>query len=181
MTEKSVLLHICCAPCGTVPIKRLLSEYSVSGFFYNPNIYPESEYFFRKKEFEDYLSELGIPFYSGTYDNDAWEESVKTFKDEPEGGARCWICYRFRLRETAAAAKKLGISFFSTTLTLSPHKNAELINKIGIEIGSESGVKFLEKNFKKSDGFKESCQMSSERNMYRQNYCGCRYSLRCSR
>jgi len=88
------------------------------------------------------------------------------------------ICYRFRLRETAGMAKRLGINFFSTTLTLSPHKSADTINKIGIEIESESGVQFLGKNFKKDDGFKESCEMSQEMNMYRQNYCGCRYSLR---
>lgn len=178
MNKTSVLLHICCAPCGTVPIKRLMSDYSVSGFFYNPNIYPQSEYQFRKKEFEDYLNELGIPFFSGTYDNDAWESAVKAFQDEPEGGARCEICYRFRLRETACMAKRLEINFFSTTLTLSPHKNADTINKIGIEIESKTGVQFLEKNFKKSDGFKESCEMSSKKNMYRQNYCGCRYSIR---
>jgi predicted adenine nucleotide alpha hydrolase (AANH) superfamily ATPase len=178
MTKKSVLLHICCAPCATVPIKRLMLDCSVSGFFYNPNIYPQSEYIFRKKEFEEYLNELGIPSYSGIYDNDAWEEAVKSFQNEPEGGARCVICYRFRLRETARMAKRLGINFFSTTLTLSPHKNADAINKIGIEIESESGVQFLAKNFKKGDGFKESCEMSKEMNMYRQNYCGCRYSLR---
>jgi predicted adenine nucleotide alpha hydrolase (AANH) superfamily ATPase len=178
MIKTSVLLHICCAPCGTVPIKRLMSGYFVSGFFYNPNIYPQTEYQFRKQEFEDYLNELGIPFFSGTYDNDAWEDAVNAFQNEPEGGARCEICYRFRLRETACMAKRLGIDFFSTTLTLSPHKNADTINKIGIEIESETGVQFLEKNFKKSDGFKESCEMSSKKNMYRQNYCGCRYSIR---
>lgn len=178
MSEKTVLLHVCCAPCATVPIKRLMTDYAVTGFFYNPNIYPESEYLFRKKEFEEYMSGLGLPFLSGEYDTDAWEKAVDGYQDEPEGGARCSICYHFRLRATAATAARLGINHFTTTLTLSPHKNAELINKIGIEIGSEFSVKFLENNFKKSEGFKESCELSRKKNMYRQDYCGCKYSIR---
>jgi predicted adenine nucleotide alpha hydrolase (AANH) superfamily ATPase len=175
---KSVLIHICCAPCSTVPLKRLISEYTASGFFYNPNIYPKSEYDFRIKEFKDYLEDQKIPCYCGNYNCEEWEEAVKDFHDEPEGGKRCEICYRFRLRETAILAKKLKYDYFTTTLSLSPHKKAEIINKTGLEIGKELGICFMEANFKKQNGFKESCEMSQALNMYRQNYCGCRYSIR---
>lgn len=175
---KSVLIHICCAPCATVPIKRLMPEYSVSGFFYNPNIYPKTEYDFRIKEFESYLQEEKIPYYFGEYDCEKWEKAIKDFRDEPEGGKRCEICYRYRMDETALMAKKLGCDYFTTTLTLSPHKNAEVINRIGSAIGKTRGVQFLEANFKKQNGFKESCEISHARNMYRQEYCGCKYSIK---
>lgn len=175
---QKLLLHICCAPCSTVPIKRLAEKYSVSGFFYNPNIYPSDEYFFRQNEFEKYLKELNIPAVSGKYNNESWEEAVKEYTKESEGGKRCAICYHLRLYETALKAKELGYDLFTTTLTISPHKNAEMINKIGLEIQEEFGVGFLAENFKKQDGFKESCEMSRGKNMYRQDYCGCRHSIR---
>ena len=174
--KKKVLLHICCAPCATIPIKRLQESYEITGYFYNPNIFPVAEYEFRIAENEKYLASLSIENISGEYDQDSWYKRIRGFENEPEKGRRCEICYRVRLESTAALAKEMGIGYFTSTLSLSPHKPYEIIKRIGDEIAQKYGLIFLDENFKKKDGFKESCEMSKDYGMYRQAYCGCEFS-----
>lgn len=173
-TEK-LLLHICCAPCATVPIKRLEERgFEVMGFFYNPNIQPPSEYKLRMKQ----LNKLNIQVIYGEYEPWRWFQLTRGYYDEPEGGKRCVICIRMRLEQTALMAKKLGIKYFTTTLTVSPYKNADMINAIGYELGITYGINFLQENFKKRDGYKESIRIAKALNLYRQHYCGCIFSKR---
>jgi len=176
--RKKLLLHICCAPCSTSVIPRLSSEYEVCGFFYNPNIDIEEEYILRKSEIEKLAKIYNTPMIYGEYDVEKWRELIKGLEKEPEGGKRCEVCFRKRLKETAEVAKEKGFDLFCTTLTVSPLKNAKLINQTGKEIEKETGCKYLESNFKKKDGFKKSVELSRKYNLYRQNYCGCSYSKR---
>jgi len=175
---KTLLLHTCCAPCTTVPLERLKSEFVVTGFFYNPNIFPQAEYEKRLKEIKKWTDKENIPLLVHAYDSNRWFGLVKGLEKEPEGGKRCAVCFRIRLEETARAAKEKGFDSFTTTLTNSPHKNAQLINQLGEEIARETGVEFLAANFKKHDGFKQSVALSKEYDFYRQDYCGCLYSRR---
>jgi predicted adenine nucleotide alpha hydrolase (AANH) superfamily ATPase len=173
-----VLLHVCCAPCATVPVKRLQEKYEVTTFFYNPNIYPPDEYDFRETECKKYFSELGVPLIIGPYETDVWDFTIQGFENEPERGERCLKCYKLRLEKTAARAVEENIRFFTTTLTISPHKPFDVIEKIGNDIADKYRITFLAENFKKRDGFKESTEISTELGMYRQDYCGCKYSIR---
>ncbi len=175
---KNLLLHACCAPCMTVPIERLQPEYDITGFFYNPNIHPEEEYKKRLDEITNWTQQTGIPLIVHEYDVDHWHELVKGLEKEPERGKRCTVCFRMRLQQTAILAKQKGFDCFTTTLSISPHKNANIINKIGKELGDQIGVQFLEANFKKKNGFKRSIELSKKYNFYRQDYCGCIYSRR---
>lgn len=174
----SLLLHICCAPCSTYVIRKLQQDFAVTGFFYNPNIYPEKEYQTRLETTRQFAELIGIPLLIGTYDTVQWQESVKGYEHEREGGARCDICYRFRLDATAKQAQLAGSDYFATTLTISPHKSADIINKIGVELAKQYSLKFYSSDFKKKDGFKQSCQLAKEYHLYRQTYCGCKYSFR---
>lgn len=174
--KKRLLLHICCAPCSTSVILRLSPEYDVYGFFYNPNIDIETEYNLRKSEMENLAKIYITPMIYGEYDVEKWRESVKGLEDELEGGRRCEVCFRKRLKKTAQVAMKEGFDLFCTTLTVSPFKNANLINRIGKEIEQETGCIYLESNFKKKDGFKKSVELSKKYNLYRQDYCGCSFS-----
>lgn len=183
--KQKILLHSCCAPCSTAVIERLKDEFDIVIFYYNPNIYPEEEYLKRKAEEIKYLNhlnemdyELKISMLDCDYESEKFYEKTKGFENEREGGARCAICFRLRLEETAKKAKELGFDVFGTTLTVSPHKNAELINSIGLSIEKEYDVKFLVSNFKKQNGYKRSVELSKENNIYRQNYCGCEFALR---
>lgn len=177
MNKKKLLLHTCCAPCGTVPIERLCPEYEVTCFFYNPNIHPEEEYLQRLDEFQNLAKKLNIKIIvPEEYNSDQWLDLVKGLENEPEGGKRCAICFRMRLQATAKVTKQTGFDLFTTTLTISPHKNATLINQIGLELIEQHQIKFLVANFKKKDGYKRSIELSKIYNMYRQNYCGCIYS-----
>ncbi len=176
MNNKKLLLHTCCAPCVTVPIERLCSDYEITCFFYNPNIYPEQEYRHRLKELQNFVTELNIKVIVHEYNSEHWFKMVKGLENEPEGGKRCAICFRMRLQETAKVTKQTGFDLFTTTLTISPHKNATSINQIGLESSEQHQIKFLEANFKKKDGYKRSVELSKIYNMYRQNYCGCIYS-----
>lgn len=175
---KRLLLHTCCAPCVTVPIEKLQSEYNITSFFYNPNIHPEAEYRQRLLELEKLLNTLKTKSIIHNYDSDRWFEFVKGLENEPEGGKRCAVCFRMRLEQTALFAKQEGFNVFTTVLSISPHKNAPLINQIGNELVKQHQVQFLETNFKKQDGFKRSIELSKKYNLYRQNYCGCVYSRR---
>jgi len=173
-----LLLHICCAPCSTVAIDRLSRQYQVIGYFYNPNIFPEDEFHFRADECVRYMKRLGLECLVTPYDEDKWRYAIKGLEKEPEGRKRCKVCYAFRFKKTAQEARKRGIKFITTTLTISPHKNHEIINRIGSRIASEYGLSFIEENFKKQDGFRQSVEISNREKMYRQDYCGCEYSIR---
>ncbi len=178
LPDMKLLLHVCCAPDATTPYQRLKDEHNLACFFYNPNIDEEEEYKKRLREAEK-LSELwNFELIEGNYDVDNWRKAVEGLEAEPEGGKRCWICYRLRLEEAAKLAKKLGYDAFATTLTISPHKKAEKINAIGRAVAEKYGVSYLESDFKKKNGFKESVEWSKKLKLYRQNYCGCSFSRR---
>ncbi|MCX8092977.1 MAG: epoxyqueuosine reductase QueH [Candidatus Goldbacteria bacterium] len=177
---KKILLNVCCAPDATHSINVLQEEgFHVITYFYNPNIHPEDEY---KKRFLDMIKlvkEMNIENITDVpYDLEEWKKRCDKYASEKEGGLRCAECFKLRLKKTAEKAKELGIEIFATTLTISPHKNAELINNLGREIADKLGIKYYESNFKKKDGFKKSIELSKKYNLYRQNYCGCVYSQR---
>ncbi|UCH88209.1 MAG: epoxyqueuosine reductase QueH [Thermoplasmata archaeon] len=173
----NILLHICCAPCSTEVIERLQNDgYEVKGFFYNPNIQPKEEYEKRLDDARKYTHLAEIDLIEGDYDDSTWIEKTNDYKNEPEGGKRCKICYELRLLKTGEIAKLKNFDFFTSTLTISPYKNAKDINEIGIEISKKIGVKYLESDFKKKDGYYKSICKSKEAGLYRQDYCGCSYS-----
>lgn len=174
---KKILLHICCAPCSTASIERLKDKYDITGIFFNPNIYPEKEYLKRLNETRKYCKKLGIELVETEYDYEDWLEQIKGLEKEPEGGGRCLRCYEIRLREVVRVADKKNFDCFTTTLTISPYKNFEEIKEIGNKLGEEFGIKFLDIDFKKKDGFRKSIELSKEHNLYRQHYCGCEFSI----
>jgi len=171
-----LLLHICCAPCSTHVFKILTGEYNVSGFFYNPNIYPLEEYNLRIDAARSLSKEFQFDLIEGEIDEELWNKKVSGLESEPEGGKRCEVCFRFRLDKTAAFASQNGFDVFASTLTISPHKNADAINKIGEDVSRKYEIEFLVRDFKKRNGFANSLKLSKEHNLYRQKYCGCRYS-----
>lgn len=174
--KKTILMHSCCGPCSTACIERLKNYFDITVLYYNPNIEPINEYNKRKETQKSVLEKLNIKYMDCDYDNETYRLLTKELKDEPEGGKRCTVCFSLRLKETAKRAKENNFDYFTTTLTVSPHKNSELINKLGIEIGEKVGVKFLVADFKKREGYKRSIELSKEFNLYRQDYCGCLYS-----
>lgn len=173
---KKMLLHSCCGPCSTQVIEVLKNDYQLTIYYYNPNIDTEEEYLHRLSEEKRYCKEVGIEVVEDGYDANEFLVAVKGLEKEREGGARCPVCFRLRLEKTAEKAKKDGFDCFGTTLTVSPHKNAEIINAIGLEVGKEKGIEFIEGNYKKQDGYKKSIELSKKYNLYRQNYCGCSFS-----
>ncbi len=176
--NKSILLHICCAPCATEVVENLRKEgYEVTGFFYNPNIYPKKEYDLRLDNFHKLASQIDLPFLVGSYNSKDWYQEIQGLEAEPEGGKRCKICHRMRLNHTAQIAKDKGYEAFTTTLTVSPYKLSKIINPIGKEVGEKHKTKFLERDFKKQEGFKRSITLSKKYELYRQSYCGCEFSL----
>ncbi len=172
------LLHTCCAPCSIAVIDELKSQFDLTVFFYNPNIYPEAEYLKRKKEVVRVCTEWQVPIVDMDYEWDRWKESVKGLENEPEGGARCAVCFRLRLEKTAKYAKENGYDLFCTSLTSGRNKKAEVINAIGINLGEKYGIKFFEADWKKDGRQEKGRKMVEERGIYRQNYCGCVYSLK---
>lgn len=178
MDKPKILLHICCAPDATTVAERLAGEYQVLGYFQNDNIYPQAEYRLRLKNAERVAEALGFALVPAAFHPDAWDAAVAGLEGEPERGKRCEACFRHNLGATAAKARELGVPYFATTLTISPHKDAALIFRIGRELAQRHGVQFLEMDFKKQDGFKRSLEWSRELALYRQNYCGCQYSQR---
>ncbi len=176
--KEKLLLHVCCAPCATHVIELLVQQFQVCAFFYNPNIWPEEEYKKRLSTQEKLCVLKNIELIYGDYEHEHWLEQIKGFKDESEGGRRCEICYAVRLRATARAAVQQSMQFFATTLSISPHKNAAIINRVGHAAGQKQGVKFLTEDFKKKDGYRKSCELSKGYGLYRQNYCGCEFSKR---
>ncbi len=177
----SVLLHACCAPCTSSVLEYLSKHFEMTVFFYNPNIYPKEEYRKRLAEMQKllYLAPFaaGVGMLEGKYDCEGWQSFIRGTEDEREGGARCSLCFEKRLSETAELASDMEFDYFCTTLTVSPHKNAELINAIGRAAGERHSVPFLPSDFKKRDGYKRSVDLCAEYDIYRQNYCGCKYSI----
>ncbi len=179
---KKLLIHSCCAPCSSYVLEYLSRYFEITIFYYNPNIYPEEEYNRRVEEQQRLILEIpkGFPvtFLQGNYEPKDFYEYVKGYEEEPEGGQRCFRCYRMRLREAAVMAKEGGYDYFTTTLSISPHKNADQLNEIGIELASEYGVRYLPSDFKKKNGYRRSIELSKEYDLYRQDYCGCVFSKR---
>ena len=174
-----LLLHSCCAPCSSHCLSVLAPLAKVSVLYFNPNIYPREEYEKRKSE-QKRLIESAFPeveLLDADYDHDAFLRAAAGLEEEREGGARCEKCFRLRLERAAREAKAGGFDLFATTLTVSPHKNAPLINAIGLEEGEKAGVEFLPSDFKKRDGYLHSVRLSEKYALYRQNYCGCEFSL----
>ena len=174
--KKTILLHSCCGPCSSSVIERLKSYFDITVLYYNPNIEPKEEYEKRKSEQIRLLKELNIKYMDCDYDNDIYHEKIKGTEEEKEGGARCTLCFMLRLSKTAKLAKENNFDYFGTTLTVSPHKNSELINKIGFKEAEKEGINFLPADFKKEEGYKRSIELSKKYNLYRQDYCGCIYS-----
>lgn len=178
----SLLLHSCCGPCSSYVLEVLSQHFNVTVLYFNPNIYPESEY---KKRLAEQIKIIeGMPFENPVhlmecdYSEDEFLAAAQGFENEREGGARCEKCFRLRMKKTALLAKENGFDFFTTTLSVSPHKNATLLNKIGEELSEKHGIKYLYGDFKKKEGYKRSIELSAQYDLYRQNYCGCRFSLR---
>ncbi|MBR5543709.1 MAG: epoxyqueuosine reductase QueH [Oscillospiraceae bacterium] len=176
----SLLLHSCCGPCSTYVLEYLTKHFDVSILFYNPNIFPEKEYIKRlsaqrevllKMNLEDSVKIIEFP-----YDYNEFISVIPGFEQEPEGGSRCTRCFELRLEKTVRTAKKLNFDCFATTLSVSPHKNAELLNGLGEKLGLEHGVEYLPADFKKREGYKRSVVLSKEYGIYRQEYCGCEFS-----
>lgn len=176
----SLLLHSCCAPCSSYVLEYLSEYFDITILYYNPNISPEEEFTKRVKEMNRLIAEMPlcrkIKFIEGKYDSKRFFEMANGMEDIPEGGERCFKCYRLRLEETAKAAKNGGFDYFTTTLSISPHKNAQVLNAIGGDLAEKYSVNYLFSDFKKKNGYKRSCELSEIYGLYRQNYCGCVYS-----
>lgn len=176
--QSLIFLHICCAPCATEVIERLRKEeYEICGFFYNPNIYPKEEYERRLDAIKKLASRIELQFITGPYNTEDWNKQIQGLENEPESGERCKICYRMRLDYAAEVAKAREYKIFTTTLTISPHKPTSIINSIGKEVGERHRIEFLSFDFKKQNGFNHSVLLSTKYELYRQSYCGCKYSL----
>lgn len=173
-----LLLHSCCAPCSSYVLEYLSQYFDITLFFYNPNIYPSDEFYFRADELKRLVSEmkLDIKVVVENYNNEEFESIAKGYEDMPEGSTRCFKCYRLRLEKAVKYAKENGFDYVTTTLSISPHKNAAVLNEIGGELAKQYGVDYLFSDFKKKNGYKRSCELSQIFNLYRQNYCGCKYS-----
>lgn len=174
--KPKLLLHSCCAPCSSACIEKVKEYFDLTVYFYNPNMDTEKEYLTRLAEQERLCAEWEIPLIKEEYQSDGFYAAVAGFEDQPEGGARCARCFNLRLEKTAIKAKELGFDYFTTTLTVSPLKNATLLNDIGQKAAQKVGVKFLPTDFKKRGGYQRSIELSKEYELYRQNYCGCVYS-----
>ena len=178
----SLLIHSCCAPCSSYVLEYLSEYFKITVFYYNPNIYPESEYTKRIAEQQKLIRDMEfrypVSFLAGKYDKEKFYEMAAGMEDLKEGGARCMKCYELRLSEAAGQAAAGGFDYFTTTLSISPMKNAQKLNEIGRRVGEEYGVKYLVSDFKKKNGYKRSIELSKEYGLYRQDYCGCEFSMR---
>jgi Uncharacterized protein conserved in bacteria len=177
-----LFLHSCCAPCSSYVLEYLAEYFAITIFYYNPNVYPESEYATRIEEQEMLLSKIKgkypILFVKGHYDRQEFFEIAKGLEHEAEGGERCFRCYELRLRESAKRAKAGGFDYFTTTLSISPMKNAKKLNELGMKIGEEYQIVHLPSDFKKKGGYQRSVVLSNLYGLYRQDYCGCEFSIR---
>ena len=178
----TLLMHACCGPCSTYCIEYLSQFFKITIFYYNPNIAPADEYAHRVAEIKRFVSEFKtkypVKFIEGKYEPDKFYDWVRGYESEAEGGTRCRKCFELRLGETARLAKEMGFDYFTTTLSISPKKDEQVLNVVAKEQGEIYGIKALPADFKKKGGSKRSIELSAEYNLYRQNYCGCAYSLR---
>jgi len=182
MKKKRLLMHCCCAPCSTTAIFSFFNDYDITLCYYNPNTYPLDEYNKRKVEVLKLIDQLRnegieVGYIEPEYDCEIFEEKVIELQKEKEGGKRCEVCFNLRLSKTAEIAKEKGFDLFATTLTVSPHKNAKLINEIGENLAKTHKIEYLSTDLKKNDGYKKSVELSKKYDLYRQNYCGCKYSI----
>ena len=177
-----LLLHSCCAPCSSYVLEALTRFFDIDLYYYNPNIAPLEEFEHRIAELERLVERLphenDIRVIRGEYDNEAFMAMCRGHEGDREGGARCERCFRMRLGATAKLAARLGSDWFTTTLTISPLKDAQLLNAIGMELGTREGVQWLPSDFKKRNGYRRSCELSAQYGLYRQDYCGCVFSRR---
>jgi predicted adenine nucleotide alpha hydrolase (AANH) superfamily ATPase len=181
-SRKKLLLHVCCAPCASYVLEYITGYFDITVFFFNPNIYPPEEYKKRLEELEKLLDKMPlkgeVSLSIGEYEPPQFDRAVKGLEEQREGGDRCRACIGMRLEETAKVAASKGFDYFCTTLSISPYKNARMINEGGGELAQKYGVRFLPSDFKKRDGYKRSIELCAMYDIYRQNYCGCRYSIR---
>jgi len=175
---KKFLLHSCCAPCSIVIIDELHKKFALTVFFYNPNIYPQEEYLKRKAEVVKVCKEWGVLMVDGDYEAEKWHDVVKGLENEPEMGARCPVCFKMRLEKTARYAKENGFQIFSTSLTSGRNKKADIINPIGLALAQKYGLEFFIEDWKKGGRQERSKELVRAYDIYRQSYCGCRYSQR---
>ncbi len=179
--DSTLLMHSCCAPCSSFCLEKVSPHFSVDIFYFNPNITDESEYFKRLNEQKNFISDVygdNVKVINGCYIPKTFLDATKGLENEIEGGSRCKICYYLRLEETAKKAKELNYDYFTSTLSVSPHKNAEWLNEIGAILEKKYGVKYLYADFKKEGGYLRSIELSKQHNLYRQDYCGCEFSKR---
>ncbi len=178
--KPNLLLHCCCAPCSSYVLEYLCNYFDITVYFYNPNITEAQEYDKRSQELvrliDEMLPDKGIKFIYAEYEPTEFTTISKGLENEPEGGIRCHKCYRLRLEKTAQEAVKSNFDYFTTTLSVSPHKNAQALNEIGKELAQNYNISYLFSDFKKRNGYKRSCELSEIYKLYRQNYCGCIYS-----
>jgi len=173
-SKPKLLLHCCCAPCSSAVIERIKEFFDITFYYYNPNIYPESEFELRKQEF----SKLGVDIISEKYNHEKFLEVVKGYENEPEGGLRCRICIAERMDKAFEYAKQNNFDYVTTTLSISPHKDAEFINATGENLSKKYNIKYLYADFKKENGYLRSIQICKELAIYRQDYCGCEFAKR---
>ena len=178
----ALLLHSCCAPCSSYVLEYLSQYFKITVLYYNPNIYPDEEYWKRVKEQQEFIRKFPakhrISFLEGAFEKERFYDAVRGVEQIPEGGERCFRCYRLRLTEAARQAQKLQMDYFTTTLSISPLKNAQKLNEIGGQLAEEYGVDYLYSDFKKKGGYQRSVELSHQYEMYRQDYCGCVFSMR---
>ena len=172
-----LLLQSCCGPCSSYVLEYLTKFFDITLLFYGPNIQPREEYELRLEHQRRVLEHIPVKIMECDYDGEAFNEAVRGLESEPEGGARCTECFRLRIERTAALAAEHNFDWYCTTLSVSPHKDAQRINALGQELGEKYGVKWLPSDFKKRGGYQRSIVLSKEMGLYRQEYCGCAYSL----
>lgn len=173
-TQKKLLLHVCCAPCSSACLERL-NAFDITLYYFNPNTYPQTEYELRAQQFAKLTN---LPLIVENYNHQLFLDTIIGNENSPEGGVRCQLCIKNRLKNSFEYAKNNGFDYVTTTLTISPHKDAEYINKIGNELAQQYGIKFLPSDFKKENGFLNSIILSKQLGLYRQDYCGCEFSIR---
>lgn len=182
--KPSVLMHACCGPCSTACVERTAGDYALTLYYYNPNITDREEYYLRRDTLLQFLDDFNrehkdmytVGYLEGAYEPERFIEKAAPLADEPEGGRRCDICFALRLTETARMAKEMGMEYFTTTMSVSPHKNYDKIKELGMALQEETGVKFLDIDFKKKNGFGRSVELSKKYGLYRQNFCGCDFA-----
>ena len=179
-TVPKLLLHSCCAPCSSYVLEYLSEYFEITVYYYNPNIYPESEYTKRILEQQMLISQMRfkypVSFLAGKYDKEKFYEMAAGMEHMKEGKERCFQCYKLRLEQTAKTAAECGFDYYTTTLSISPMKNAQKLNEIGMQAGQKYGIEYLCSDFKKKNGYKRSVELSGEYGLYRQDYCGCEFS-----